>query len=158
MTAVSPATLQILPNEHYKNREDYTWALAEAIHEEYKAITDAGFILQIDDPALVDIYDWWFSLNDDMAGYRRWAEFQVEAVNHALARNPGRPRPLPHLLGQLARAAQGDVPLEDVADLLVKVKAQGYSVEAGNVRHEHEWKVWRDVAKLPDGKSSSPAW
>jgi len=59
MTAVSPATLQILPNEHYKSPEDYTWALAEAIREEYKAIVDAGFILQIDDPALVDIYDWW---------------------------------------------------------------------------------------------------
>jgi 5-methyltetrahydropteroyltriglutamate--homocysteine methyltransferase len=58
MTAVSPATLQILPNEYYKSHEDYTWALAEAIREEYKAIVDAGFILQIDDPALVDIYDW----------------------------------------------------------------------------------------------------
>ena len=84
MTAVSPATLQILPNEYYKSSEEYTWALAEAIGEEYKAIVDAGFILQIDDPALVDLYDWWFSLKGDMAGYRKWAEFQVEAVNHAL--------------------------------------------------------------------------
>jgi methionine synthase II (cobalamin-independent) len=84
VTAVSPATLQILPNEYYKSPEDYTWALAEAIREEYKAITDAGFILQIDDPALVDIYDWWFSLNGDLAGYRKWAEFQVEAFIHKL--------------------------------------------------------------------------
>ena len=84
MTAVSPATLQILPNAYYKDREEYTWALAEAIREEYKAIVDAGFILQIDDPALVDIYDWWFSMNDDIAGFRKWAAFQVEAVNHAL--------------------------------------------------------------------------
>ena len=84
MTAVSPATLQILPNAYYKSAEDYTIALAEAIREEYKAIVDAGFILQIDDPALVDIYDWWFSMNDDKAGYRKWAEFQVEAVNHVL--------------------------------------------------------------------------
>ena len=84
MTAVSPATLQILPNEYYKSSEEYTWALAEAIREEYKAIVDAGFILQIDDPALVDLYDWWFSLKGDMAGYHKWAEFQVEAVNHAL--------------------------------------------------------------------------
>ena len=73
MTAVSPATLQILPNAHYKSREEYSWALAEAIREEYRAIVDAGFILQIDDPALVDIYDWWFSMNDDLAGYRQWA-------------------------------------------------------------------------------------
>jgi 5-methyltetrahydropteroyltriglutamate--homocysteine methyltransferase len=84
VTAVSPATLQILPNEHYKSQQDYTWALAEAIGEEYKAIVDAGFILQIDDPALVDIWDWWYSLKGDMADYRTWAQFQVEAVNHLL--------------------------------------------------------------------------
>ncbi len=85
ITAVSPPTLQILPNEYYKSQQDYTWALAEAVHEEYKAILDAGFILQIDDPALVDIWDLWFSLSGDTAGYRKWAEFQVEAVNHVSA-------------------------------------------------------------------------
>ncbi|MBV9237555.1 MAG: cobalamin-independent methionine synthase II family protein [Xanthobacteraceae bacterium] len=155
MTAVSPATLQILPNEHYKNREDYTWALAEAIHEEYKAIVDAGFILQIDDPALVDIYDWWFSLNSDMAGYRKWAVFQVEAVNHALEGIP-EDRVRFHICwGSWHGPHKGDVPLKDVVDLLLKVKAQGYSVEAGNVRHEHEWKVFRDV-KVPEGKVLIP--
>ena len=106
MTAVSPATLQILPNEYYKSNEDYTWALAEAIREEYKAIVDAGFILQIDDPALVDIYDWWFSLKGDMAGYRKWAAFQVDAVEPRVGRDPGRTRTLPHLLGQLARPSR----------------------------------------------------
>ncbi len=155
MTAVSPATLQILPNEHYKNREDYTWALAEAIREEYKAIVDAGFVVQIDDPALVDIYDWWFSLNGDMAGYRKWAAFQVEAVNHALEGIP-EDRVRFHICwGSWHGPHNGDVPLKDVVDLLLKVKAQGYSVEAGNVRHEHEWKVFRDV-KLPDGKVLIP--
>jgi 5-methyltetrahydropteroyltriglutamate--homocysteine methyltransferase len=155
MTAVSPATLQILANEHYKNREDYTWALAEAIREEYKAIVDAGFIVQIDDPALVDIYDWWFSLNGDMAGYRKWAAFQVEAVNHALEGIP-EDRVRFHICwGSWHGPHNGDVPLKDVVDLLLKVKAQGYSVEAGNVRHEHEWKVFRDV-KLPDGKVLIP--
>jgi 5-methyltetrahydropteroyltriglutamate--homocysteine methyltransferase len=155
MTAVSPATLQILPNEHYKNGEDYTWALAEAIREEYKAIVDAGFIVQIDDPALVDIYDWWFSLNGDMAGYRKWAAFQVEAVNHALEGIP-EDRVRFHICwGSWHGPHNGDVPLKDVADLLLKVKAQGYSVEAGNVRHEHEWKVFRDV-KVPDGKVLIP--
>src|SRR6516162_8796313 len=84
MIAVSPATLQILPNAYYKDCEEYTWALAEAIREEYRAIVVARFILQIDDPALVHIYDWWFSMNDDIAGFRKWAAFQVEAVNHAL--------------------------------------------------------------------------
>jgi 5-methyltetrahydropteroyltriglutamate--homocysteine methyltransferase len=155
MTAVSPATLQILPNEYYKSPEDYTWALAEAIREEYKAIVDAGFILQIDDPALVDIYDWWYSMNDDLAGYRKWAAFQVEAVNHALEGIP-EDRVRFHICwGSWHGPHKGDVQLKDVVDLLLKVKAQGYSVEAGNVRHEHEWKVWRDT-KLPDGKVLIP--
>jgi 5-methyltetrahydropteroyltriglutamate--homocysteine methyltransferase len=155
MTAVSPATLQILPNAYYKSAEDYTFALAEAIREEYKAIVDAGFILQIDDPALVDIYDWWFSLNDDVAGYRKWAAFQVEAVNHALQGIP-EDRVRFHICwGSWHGPHKGDVPLKDVVDLLLKVKAQGYSVEAGNVRHEHEWKVWKDT-RLPDGKVLIP--
>ena len=155
MTAVSPATLQILPNEYYKNREDYTWALAEAIREEYKIIVDAGFILQIDDPALVDIYDWWFSLNSDLAGYRKWAEFQVEAVNYALQGIP-EDRVRFHICwGSWHGPHSGDVPLKAVVDLLIKVKAQAYSVEAGNVRHEHEWKVWKD-AKLPEGRLLIP--
>jgi 5-methyltetrahydropteroyltriglutamate--homocysteine methyltransferase len=156
MPAVSPATLQILPNAHYKTPEDYTWALAEAIRDEYKAIVDAGLILQIDDPAIVDIYDWWFSLKDDMAGYRKWAAFQVEALNHALEGIP-EDRVRFHICwGSWHGPHKTDVPLKDVVDLLLKVKAQGYSVEAGNVRHEHEWKVWRDVAKLPAGKILIP--
>jgi 5-methyltetrahydropteroyltriglutamate--homocysteine methyltransferase len=155
MTAVSPATLQILPNAYYKSAEDYTFALAEAIGEEYKAIVDAGFILQIDDPALVDIYDWWFSMSDDIAGFRKWAAIQVEAVNHALR---GIPEDLVrfHICwGSWHGPHKGDVPLKEVVDLLLKVKAQGYSVEAGNVRHEHEWKVWQNT-KLPAGKVLIP--
>jgi 5-methyltetrahydropteroyltriglutamate--homocysteine methyltransferase len=155
MTAVSPATLQILPNVYYKSAEDYTMALAEAIREEYKAIVDAGFILQIDDPALVDIYDWWFSMNDDLAGYRKWAAFQVEALNHALKGIP-EDRVRFHICwGSWHGPHRGDVELKDVVDLLLKINAQGYSVEAGNVRHEHEWKVWQNT-KLPDGKLIIP--
>lgn len=155
ITAVSPATLQILPNEYYKNQEDYTWALAEAIREEYRTIVDAGFILQIDDPALVDIWDLWFSLRGDMAGYRKWAEFQVEAVNHAL-QGISEDRVRFHICwGSWHGPHSGDVPLKEIADLLLKVKAQAYSVEAGNVRHELEWRVWEHV-KLPDGKLLIP--
>ena len=155
MTAVSPATLQILPNAYYKSAEDYTVALAEAIREEYRAIVDAGFILQIDDPALVDIYDWWFSMHDDIAGYRKWAAFQVEALNHVLQGIP-EDRVRFHICwGSWHGPHKGDVELKDVVDLLLKVKAQGYSVEAGNVRHEHEWKVWKDT-RLPEGKVLIP--
>ena len=155
MPAVSPATLQIVPNEHYKTPEDYTWALAEAIREEYRAIVDAGFILQIDDPAIVDIYDWWFSLNDDMAGYRKWAAVSGRGAE-SCARGIPEDRVRYHICwGSWHGPHKTDVPLKDVVDLLLKVKAQAYSVEAGNVRHEHEWKVWRDT-KLPDGKLLIP--
>ena len=156
MPAVSPATMQILANEHYSNSRDYVWALAEAIREEYRAIVDAGFLLQIDDPALVDLYDWWFSLEKGMDEYREWAEMQVDAVNHALEGIP-EDRVRFHICwGSWHGPHSSDVPLADVVDLLLRVKAQAYSVEAGNVRHEHEWKVWRDVAKLPDGKVLIP--
>ena len=155
MTAVSPATLQILPNEHYANQEEYTWALAETIREEYEAIVDAGFILQIDDPAIVDVYDWWFSLKDDLNGYRKWAASQIEALNHAL-RNIPEDRIRYHICwGSWHGPHKTDVPLKDVVDLLLKVKAQAYSVEAGNVRHEHEWKVWKET-RLPEGKLLIP--
>jgi 5-methyltetrahydropteroyltriglutamate--homocysteine methyltransferase len=155
MTAVSPATLQILPNAYYKSAEDYTFALAEAIGEEYRAIVDADFILQIDDPALVDIYDWWFSMNEDIAGFRKWAATQVEAVNHALQGIP-EDRVRFHICwGSWHGPHKGDVPLKEVVDLLLTVRAQGYSVEAGNVRHEHEWKVWQNT-KLPAGKVLIP--
>jgi 5-methyltetrahydropteroyltriglutamate--homocysteine methyltransferase len=155
MSAVSPAMLQILPNEHYQSREDYTWALAEAIGEEYKAIADAGFNVQIDDPGIVEIYDWWFSLHDDMSGYKKWAAFQVEALNHALKGIPEE-RVRYHICwGSWHGPHKTDVPLKEVVGLLTKVNAQAYVIEAGNVRHEHEWKVWKDN-KLPDGKLLIP--
>jgi len=156
MPSVSPATLQILRNEYYKDSRDYVWALAEAIREEYRAIIDAGLLLQIDDPAIVDLYDWWFSLEKGMGEYRAWAEMQVEAVNHALEGIP-EDRVRFHICwGSWHGPHTSDVPLKDVVDLLLKVNAQAYSVEAGNVRHEHEWKVWRDVARLPEGKILIP--
>src|SRR3569833_1691205 len=131
MTAVSPATLQILPNAHYKSAEDYVFALAEAIGEEYRAIVDAGFVLQIDDPALVDIYDWWFSMNDDIAGYRKWAAIQVEAVKHALKGIP-EDRVRFHICwGSWHGPHKRDVPLKAVVDLLLKVKAQTKTNKAG---------------------------
>ena len=155
MSSVSPAMLQILPNEYYGSGEDYAWALAEAIREEYRAIVDAGFIVQIDDPGIVEIYDWWFSIEDDMKSYRKWASFQVEVLNHALRGIP-EDRIRYHICwGSWHGPHKTDVPLKEVADLIVKVKAQAYAIEAGNVRHEHEWKVWQDI-KLPDGKLLIP--
>ncbi len=90
-----------------------------------------------------------------MQGYRKWAEFQVEALNHALNDIP-QDRVRFHICwGSWHGPHKTDVPLKDVVDLLLKINAQAYSVEAGNVRHEHEWKVWRDT-RLPDGKILIP--
>ncbi len=90
-----------------------------------------------------------------MAGYRKWAAFQVEAVNHALEGIPEDRIRFHICWGSWHGPHSGDVPLNDVVDLLLKVEAQAYSIEAGNVRHEHEWKVWRD-SKLPSGKLLIP--
>jgi 5-methyltetrahydropteroyltriglutamate--homocysteine methyltransferase len=90
-----------------------------------------------------------------MAGYRKWAEFQVEAVNHALEGIPDDRVRFHVCWGSWHGPHSGDVPLKEIADLLLKVKAQAYSLEAGNVRHELDWKVWQET-KLPDGKLLIP--
>ncbi len=141
-------------NEHYEKEEDYIFALAEAIGHEYKAIVDAGFILQIDDPALPDTYDM-IVPNPTIEEYRKFAEVRIEALNRALAGLP-EDRVRYHICwGSWHGPHTHDLPLKHVVDLLLRVKAGAYSVEAANPRHEHEWKLWREV-KLPDGKILIP--
>jgi len=106
--------------------------------------------------ALVDLYDWWYSSQDDLAGFRKWAAFQVEVVNHALKGIPADRVRFHICWGSWHGPHSSDVALKDIADLLIRVNAQAYSVEAGNVRHAHEWKVWRDVVKLPPGRILIP--
>jgi 5-methyltetrahydropteroyltriglutamate--homocysteine methyltransferase len=156
ISAVSPATVTIRKSEHYARDEDYSWAAAEALNEEYRAIVEASLVLQIDDPCIVDLYDWWFSLNHTWEEYRHWAEFQVEVMNHALEGIPEDRIRYHFCWGSWHGPHSSDVELKDVVDLLLRIKAQAYSVEAGNVRHAHEWKVWRDVARLPEGKILIP--
>ena len=125
---------------------------SEAIREEYRAIVAAGFILQIDDPALVDIYDWWYSMNDDIAGYRKWAAFQVEALNHALEGIP-EDRVRFHICwGSWHGPHKGDVPLKDIIDVVFLARPSGLSFEAANPRHAHEWTLFEEV-RLPDGNA-----
>ena len=142
-------------NEYYKTEEQFIFALADVLREEYLAIVNAGFVLQIDDPGLVD---WWDMLKPALSveEYRdRFARLRVEALNHALAGIP-EDRVRYHLCwGSWHGPHTHDLPFEHIVGLMLQVKAQCYSFEAANVRHEHEWKLWRDV-RLPDGKILLP--
>ena len=155
MSAVSPATVTIRKNHYYRSDAQYSAAVARALNAEYRAIADAGFVLQIDDPCIVDLYDWWFSLNRTWEDYRAWAAFQVEILNEALTGIPEDRVRYHFCWGSWHGPHSTDVELKNVIDLLLRIRAQAYSVEAGNVRHAHEWKVWRDTS-VPEGKIVIP--
>jgi 5-methyltetrahydropteroyltriglutamate--homocysteine methyltransferase len=140
-------------NEYYQTEDEYMTAVAEAVREEYKAITDAGFIVQIDEPEFAT--SWQFFPDWDVPRYRQYLEFCVEIINHALAGLPEDQVRFHICWGSGHRPHVTDIDLAHIADLLLKVNAQAYSVEAGNVRHAHEWTVWRDI-RLPDGKILVP--
>jgi 5-methyltetrahydropteroyltriglutamate--homocysteine methyltransferase len=154
--AFIPATSAIRPrtNVHYSTEEEYYVAVGEAMRTEYQAIVDAGFLVQIDDPHLPDL---WETSENAMSveDYRRKAMRHVEIVNHSLRGIP-EDRIRYHICwGSWHGPHTHDIALADIVDILLTVRAQGYVIEAANARHEHEWQVWRDV-KLPDGKILIP--
>ena len=147
--AISPSNVEGRQrNLHYKTDEEYLFAIADAMHQEYRAIVDAGFLLQIDDPRLVTYYI--ASPTSTVAECRRWAAARVEALNHALRGIP-RDRVRFHTCYSINMAPRvHDMALKDIVDVILKVNAGAYSFEAANPRHEHEWRVWEGV-KLPEG-------
>ncbi len=154
LPAITPGTIEHwLWNEYYPTDEAFLFAIADALHDEYKAITDAGFILQLDDP---DLPDGWQMYPDMLvADYRKYADLRVQAINRAL-QGVSRDRVRLHICwGSGHGPHTNDIPLADIVDVVLKVNADCYSVEAGNVRHEHEWRVWQD-ARLPEGKTLMP--
>ena len=155
MCVLAPGWLEhFFYNEHYATDEEYLFVLADAIKHEYKAIVDAGFILQIDDPALPDTYDMIVPA-PGIEEYRKFAAVRIEAVNHAL-QGILEDRVRYHICwGSWHGPHTHDLPLKHVIDLMLRVKAGAYSVEAANPRHEHEWKIWKE-AKLPAGKILIP--
>jgi 5-methyltetrahydropteroyltriglutamate--homocysteine methyltransferase len=153
--AVAPGTIELQRrNEYYPTDEAYLFAIAEAMREEYRAIVNAGFLLQIDDPRVVTQY----GMPDpapSTADYRNFAERRVEALNHALVGIPP-DRVRYHLCwGSWHGPHVTDVPLRDIVDIVLRVQAGAYCVEAANPRHEHEWQVWEET-KLPEGKILIP--
>jgi 5-methyltetrahydropteroyltriglutamate--homocysteine methyltransferase len=154
MPAVAPASAEVdMGNEHYATQDELLWALADALREEYRLIVDAGFQLQVDDAWIPALWDHDPSL--DLETYRRFCSTRIEALNHALEGLP-QERVRYHLCwGSWHGPHATDIPLADIVDLMLEVDAGVYSVEAANVRHEHEYSLWETV-KLPDGKKLAP--
>ena len=154
LPTVAPASIEVgLADEYYGSRDDLMRALADALRPEYKAIVDAGFILQIDDAWIPAAWD--RNPEYDLDAYRRYAAASIEVLNHALDGLPA-DRIRYHLCwGSWHGAHANDVPLAHIADLMLRVNAGAYLIEAANSRHEHEYHLWEDL-KLPDGKILVP--
>jgi len=154
LPANTPGTIEHwMLNEHYKSDEEFVFAIADTMHEEYQAIVDDGFLLQIDDP---DLPDGWNCLPDiTLPEYRRYAAMRVDALNHAL-RGIQREKVRLHVCwGSHNGPHHDDVPLKDIIDLIFRVNAGSFSIEASNPCHEHEWRVFEEV-KLPEGATLIP--
>jgi 5-methyltetrahydropteroyltriglutamate--homocysteine methyltransferase len=154
LPAIAPGTVEHwLWNEYYPDEEAFLFAIADALHQEYQAITDAGILLQIDDPDLPDGWQMYPSMS--VAEYRPYAELRVAAINRALEGIPEDRVRLHICWGSGHGPHKNDIPLRDIVDVVLQVHAGCYSVEAANPRHEYEWHVWEQV-QLPPGKSLMP--
>jgi 5-methyltetrahydropteroyltriglutamate--homocysteine methyltransferase len=154
LPAIAPGTVEHwLWNEHYPDEESFLFAIADALHEEYRAITDAGVLLQIDDPDLPD--GWQMYPEMSVADYRKYADLRVAAINRALEGIPEDRVRLHICWGSGHGPHRNDIQLDDIVDVVLKVRAECYSVEAANPMHEYEWHVWQ-TARLPAGKVLMP--
>ncbi len=154
LPANTPGTIEHwMLNEYYKSDEEFVFAIADTMHEEYQAIVDAGFLLQIDDP---DLPDGWNCLPDiTLPEYRSYAAMRVDALNHALRGIPKEKIRLHVCWGSHHGPHHDDIPLREIVDLIVRVDAGSFSIEASNPCHEHEWRVFEEV-KLPEGATLIP--
>lgn len=141
-------------NEHYKSDEALLEAIAAAMRTEYRAIVDAGLLVQLDDARLAVTYDRMVP-PASLADYRKWAALQVEAINHALEGIPAEKVRYHVCWGSWPGPHTTDVPLKEIVDLVLKVNAGTYLIEGANPRHEHEWQLWESV-KLPEDKVLAP--
>lgn len=154
MPAISPSNIEEWQrNTYYKTQEEYVVAIAEAMREEYKAIVDAGLLLQIDDPRLVSYY--LVQPGASIAECRKWARTRIDVLNHALRGIP--PEKIRHhtCYGINMGPRVHDMEVKHLLDLILKINAGAYSFEAANPRHEHEWKIWGN-AQLPKDKVLIP--
>jgi 5-methyltetrahydropteroyltriglutamate--homocysteine methyltransferase len=154
LPAVAPGSIEHwLKNAYYPTEEAYLYAIGDAMHHEYKAIVDAGLVLQIDDPDLAD--GWQVDPDQTLEQYRRRAQLRTDVLNHALRGLPAERIVMHMCWGSGKGPHTNDLPLREFVDIVLSVNAGAYSIEAANPRHEWEWEVWQDV-KLPDGKVLIP--
>ena len=154
LPAIAPGTMEHwMKNEYYPSDEAYLFAIAEAMREEYQAIIDAGFVLQIDDPDLADAWQMYPEMS--LADYRKYQELRIDALNHGLKDLPLDRIRFHMCWGSYHGPHKYDIALKDIADLILKVRAGAYSIEASNPCHDHEWRVWKEV-KLPEDKVLIP--
>ena len=154
LNSVAPGSCARVGNEYYANDEELIYACADAMREEYRAILDAGLMLQLDDPAIAENWD---QINPapSVEDYRRFTMVRVEALNHAIRGLPAERIRFHLCWGSWHGPHTTDIPMAEIVDLMLAVDAGAYSFEAANARHEHEWRVWEDVP-LPDGKKLIP--
>ncbi len=154
LPANTPGTMEHwLYNDYYKTTEEFLFAIAECLREEYEAIVNAGFLLQIDDP---DLPDGWLMFTDmTVAEYQTYARLRIDALNHALRNIPPEKVRLHVCWGSFHGPHNEDIPLRDIANLIFSVRAKAFSIEASNPAHEHEWRVFEDV-RLPEGSVLIP--
>ncbi len=154
MTSVGPGSFARGEDLHYKTEEEFVFASAEAMRQEYKAIVESGLILQIDDPSLPDNWDM-INPEPPLEEFKKFERVRMEALNHALKGLPPDRIRFHICWGSWHGPHTTDIPLRDIVDLVLSVNAGAYSLEAGNVRHEHEWRVWQEF-KLPPDKLLIP--
>ncbi|WP_432493108.1 cobalamin-independent methionine synthase II family protein [Kineococcus gypseus] len=154
ITSLSPGSGARISNRYYATEEEHIWAWAEVLREEYRAVVDAGLVLQVDDPSIAENWD---QINPEpsVEDYRAFTKVRVEALNHALRGLPPEQVRFHLCWGSWHGPHTTDVEFRHIVDLMLEIEAGSYSFEAANVRHEHEWKVWRDV-QLPEGKKIVP--
>ena len=155
VTSTAPGSLEPYRwNEFYPTTEEYVFAIADALSREYEAIVDAGFLLQVDDAWMVALWDR-IGLTMGLPAFIRYCRLRADALNHALRRIPEEKTRYHFCWGSWHGPHAHDLPLADIIDVVLTVKARFYSFEAANVRHEHEYHVWERVT-LPAGKVLMP--
>jgi 5-methyltetrahydropteroyltriglutamate--homocysteine methyltransferase len=148
--ASPPSVIPDRKNEYYQSDEELLYAVADAMRAEYRAIIDAGLLLQLDDARLAVTFDRMVP-PASFAEYRNWVAMNVDAINHSLQGLPEERVRYHVCWGSWPGPHVSDVPLKDIVDLILKVKAGTYLIEGANPRHEHEWQIWESM-KLPEGK------